>query len=933
MTNRMHFILFVCCCCCLSTLLLSKEENDVLINQAIHSYNFGRKLQYTDYCLVNGIASYNCIQQSIDAYTTSKHILEELSYTNEIFDYFGMLNDIGVQYIDIGEYENANAVFIEILKFQPTHINALSNLGMTEQVLRRYDQAIDIYSRLINIDPNNSYHYYNLGCLYYKMNSDPMYKYDNCKQNSQRLWLQSIEKNNNLYQAYINLASLECKNYEIVSNYYSLAVAASIKLNNSFAWGILFQYIGSKYPVVYSYLHNNIDDIRLDIIQNLLSFKLINFSNYNAYDLVGCASLGYYGIYQGYEDMFIRSLFAYTFWKLSYKSLTYVAPFLHESNKQSSQTKFKIGFLSSYFYRHSVGLLLQGVIKNIDRNVFDVYILHIANKDSVYHVDHITNALQSSDSIYMFLNNSLETTQREVGSLHLDILVFGEIGMDSTTYFLAFSRLAKKSLSFWGHATSSGINSNIFHGISKSILSLDELDLVTQSVIDNFGEDKTSAINNVNNTFAVDYFVSSTLFEPFPSEAQLEYSERLILLDSLTTYFYWPTIPLSALELNLSPNHKYLCIANIRMKQLGLLELTLLDKQQVNYHNNCDTSHEYTLMLTSMQSWLLSFNITLQLDSIDNLHFYAIPQVLYKLHPDFDEIVYEILHQDPSAILCFLDASRESYKSILMERLINKYPLIELNLHRVVFLPTLSEREYLTFCTISDVVLDPFPVGGGRSSLEIFSTGTPIVFYPNRTSILQLTWGMYKVMEISPYEEYLLARNISHFAYLAIQVAKNQTINSYLRDLILQNNFKLFENGNVIDEWNRMLVFIATNDRPQSGIFTIQDYKYPINNHLWNRNELNSSIFSFIEPPIVLSKVISSLSEINNINDQVDMTITSITFEVDQKTISITVHQNEDWKERCYLTLLHYNVTKELHHIFICRILGLLINYYSSCFR
>lgn len=35
-------------------------------------------------------------------------------------------------------------------------------------------------------------------------------------------------------------------------------------------------------------------------------------------------------------------------------------------------------------------------------------------------------------------------------------------------------------------------------------------------------------------------------------------------------------------------------------------------------------------------------------------------------------------------------------------------------------------------------MLDTFPVGGGRSSFEIFAVGTPIVMLYNRTSILQV---------------------------------------------------------------------------------------------------------------------------------------------------------------------------------------------------
>lgn len=46
--------------------------------------------------------------------------------------------------------------------------------------------------------------------------------------------------------------------------------------------------------------------------------------------------------------------------------------------------------------------------------------------------------------------------------------------------------------------------------------------------------------------------------------------------------------------------------------------------------------------------------------------------------------------------------------------------------------------EFLGLVELADVVLDPFPVGGGRSSFEIFAVGTPVIMLYNRTSILQV---------------------------------------------------------------------------------------------------------------------------------------------------------------------------------------------------
>ena len=61
---------------------------------------------------------------------------------------------------------------------------------------------------------------------------------------------------------------------------------------------------------------------------------------------------------------------------------------------------------------------------------------------------------------------------------------------------------------------------------------------------------------------------------------------------------------------------------------------------------------------------------------------------------------------------------------------------------RVRVFRRLDFDEFIRLAQLCDVVLDPFPVGGGRSSLEIFSVGAPIVMLEPRTSIVQLTRGM-----------------------------------------------------------------------------------------------------------------------------------------------------------------------------------------------
>ena len=72
--------------------------------------------------------------------------------------------------------------------------------------------------------------------------------------------------------------------------------------------------------------------------------------------------------------------------------------------------------------------------------------------------------------------------------------------MDSKDYFLSFSRLAERTVAFWGHATTSGVTAS--DGYLRNVSSID--------------------------AGGVDYFISSAIIEEEGLFAQRKYSERLV---------------------------------------------------------------------------------------------------------------------------------------------------------------------------------------------------------------------------------------------------------------------------------------------------------------------------------------------------------------------------------------------------------------------
>jgi predicted O-linked N-acetylglucosamine transferase (SPINDLY family) len=158
--------------------------------------------------------------------------------------------------------------------------------------------------------------------------------------------------------------------------------------------------------------------------------------------------------------------------------------------------RLRVGFISRFLRKHSIGTTTRGLIDRLSREVFEVYAIRITPSAD----DATTQAIRASADITVDLDPELSIARAQLAALALDILFFQDIGMEPTSYFLAFARLAPVQCVSFGHPDTTGIPN-------------------------------------------VDYFVSNDLFEP--ENAQAHYSERLFLLRDLPTlaYYYRPRVP------------------------------------------------------------------------------------------------------------------------------------------------------------------------------------------------------------------------------------------------------------------------------------------------------------------------------------------------------------------------------------------------------
>jgi hypothetical protein len=76
------------------------------------------------------------------------------------------------------------------------------------------------------------------------------------------------------------------------------------------------------------------------------------------------------------------------------------------------------------------------------------------------------------------------------------------------------------------------------------------------------------------------------------------------------------------------------------------------------------------------------------------------------------------------------------------------------------------------------------------------------------TSILQLTYGMYRTLGIQNTDEYCIAYTTQEFIQKIVFLGNERTIQNSLRRDILKFNHRLYENITIIHEWENMLRYI-----------------------------------------------------------------------------------------------------------------------------
>jgi len=231
----------------------------------------------------------------------------------------------------------------------------------------------------------------------------------------------------------------------------------------------------------------------------------------------------------------------------------------------------------------------------------------------------------------------------------------------------------------------------------------------------------------------IDYFISDThIEEADPRSAQSHYTEKLIRLSLPPSYLYKP----------------------VEGRPLSNLDLSFTKNQTV----------------------------------------YFCGQSLHKIHPDFDQLLVEILLKDSKGVGILIEGM-PGWSSIILNRLKRLDTSIA---ERIVFLPPLGQNEYFALLKRSDVVLDSIFFCGGISSIEALSFGKPVITWPNSPLLCsRVTTGYYHEMGVLDF----IAKSSEEYIELANKLGTNLAWRTKMEAKIRNNSQLLFNRLEVVREF------------------------------------------------------------------------------------------------------------------------------------
>ncbi len=674
--------------------------------------------------------------------------------------------------------KNNCEILIKVNNQQPDVFNLLS---IIEDKMGNTELAIENSNKAINLNPNNHLYYTNLGEFYKKINLldkaienlkksieinnkfhgskynlANIYKQIGKFEEAEKLFLESINLNPYDYQSFNNLGLLysELLKYELSVKCYKRALIINpsdldIKINLISVFIFIKDYSSAEfhYKEILSDYPNN---------KNVLKDLSIILENDGR-------------IEEGLE-----------FYK------KYIEASLTDSDELNISKKMHLEFTIPSFDLSDFEIYFnkEKMIKSIDSYISSPF------KDIDIKFDFVLEDLQiRSQNIYHGIDNKLFKSKYA----YLFKECFNNLNSNNTF------NIGKIRIGF----LVTRFNENIFIRFMINIINNlpnEKFDIVIVCNDKNW----ESKIKSKVNTYIKGVFLCNNILD----------SSKIILNEKLDILYHW--------EVGTDSQNYFIPffrLAPIQCTSIGWPETTGIDTIDYFISSNLieteNAQDNYTEKLVKFNK--LPFDIdnprVISENDIKPIEYFNIGkekniylccQNSRKIHPDFDTLISGILNNDKNGIVVFIKHKDKNISDLLKMRIKVKYPEIYA---KVIFLNFLNNQEYLSLLTHAKVILDTVYFGGANTSYEAFAMNAPVVTYPWTHERGRYTLGCYKQMGIDG----LVANNFEEYIDLAFKTANDKEFRDKVVKDISENNHKLFNDKEVIQEYIDFFQSVARN--------------------------------------------------------------------------------------------------------------------------
>ncbi len=516
------------------------------------------------------------------------------------------------------------------------------------------------------------------------------------------------------------------------------------------------------------------------------------------------------------------------------------------SQSKASASPVRIGFVSAHFRRHSICKLFCGVITNLASSTTlresssqsDNYIITLfsalqENKEDSYTLK-LINSLKSNSfnnkHEFIRIGKTLVSNRYEVLNRNIDILIYLDVGMDPATMIWAGARLAPVQACLWGHPTTTGME-HMDYFISSDAYHIDnDMNLhhyIPKLMVNysNKGKDKIDhQLNNISTIpIVTEYVKPGSMYDPSPfSTLQYErYTEQLVLFESLGFYFERPILPLASSLVSHDANNDMKYNIELLWKRNNEFYSRLLKGNHIDHDISKDLWAPSGLLKEIIEQ-----------RSKNEIKLILCPQHVPKLHYGLDKIFKNILKntilQSNTKLILIIDGIKKGqWKRTLLNRW--KRTMDADLIKRIVFLENLKPYEYLALLSIGDLMLDPFPFGGGVTTLESLAVCTPVITLPSEQTVVALAAGQLRKISsatttlsnddsgdngryLSDVDKWLIPNNYTEYINNAVSLINghsdtniiknnnNDILYNIRKDICLRTQ-RLYDDSTVLDDW------------------------------------------------------------------------------------------------------------------------------------